>query len=64
MPYIDINNPRKNRTTDSKLSSDGKLYFGGVATNGSYKIQRDGNDLNVYRRESGIWEEKSQIGIS
>ena len=34
------------------------LYFGDSDTNGSWKLEVDGNDLKAYRRESATWIEK------
>ena len=34
------------------------VYFGSPTVNGSYRIVRDGNNLNIERRESGSWVEK------
>jgi hypothetical protein len=34
------------------------LYFGDKDTNGSWRLIRNGNNLQIERRESGIWEAK------
>jgi len=34
------------------------VYFGTPTVNGSYRIVRDGNNLNIERRESGTWVSK------
>jgi hypothetical protein len=34
------------------------VYFGSPTTNGSYRIVRDGDNLNIERRESGSWVAK------
>ena len=35
-----------------------ELYFGDSATNGTWRIIPDGNDLNFERRESGTYVKK------
>lgn len=40
------------------VSSVTAVYFGGPTVNGSYRIVRDGNNLNIERRESGVWVSK------
>lgn len=34
------------------------VYFGSPSVNGSYRIVRSGNNLNIERRESGTWVSK------
>jgi hypothetical protein len=40
------------------VSDSTAVYFGSPSVNGSYRIVRDGNYLNIERRESGTWVEK------
>lgn len=40
------------------LSSTDALYFGEASTNGTWRIIRDGNNLNFERRESGTYVKK------
>jgi hypothetical protein len=40
------------------VSDSTAVYFGLPSVNGSYRVVRDGNDLNIERRESGTWVEK------
>ena len=47
-----------------QLPSGGAIYLGDENTNGTWKIVRNGNNLSVYRRESGTYVRKSDIGIS
>ena len=42
-------------------ASDKAFYFGDSATNGSWRLIRDGNNLAIQRREAGSWVEKSLI---
>lgn len=44
---------------DVNLASTGVLYFGDSATDGSWRILRSGNNLSIQRRESGVWNEKT-----
>lgn len=46
-------------TTEIDLGSSGIIYFGDSATNGSWRIRRNGNSLVQERRESGVWNEKT-----
>lgn len=46
---------------DLILSSTDSIYFGAIATNGSWRIIRSGNDLVVERRESGAYVEKGKF---
>ena len=34
------------------------VYFGDPTTNGSYRIVRSGNNLDIQRRETGSWVQK------
>lgn len=43
------------------IASSDPVYFGGATTEGSWKIQRSGNDLNFYRYESAVWTKKGGI---
>jgi len=36
------------------------VYFGLPSVNGSYRIIRDGNNLNIERREGGSWVSKEE----
>jgi len=36
-------------------------YFGDSATNGTWRITKDVDDLVIERRESGSWIEKSRV---
>jgi len=40
------------------VASATPVYFGSPTANGSYRIIRDGNNLNIERRESGLWVAK------
>lgn len=40
------------------VSATTAVYFGGPTVNGSYRIMRDGNNLNIERREAGVWVAK------
>jgi hypothetical protein len=40
---------------DIEIGSSDAFFLGDPDTNGSWKIQRNGNDLSFYRRESGSW---------
>ena len=40
------------------VSDSTAVYFGSPSVNGSWRIVRDGNDLNIERRESGSWVSK------
>jgi hypothetical protein len=42
-------------------ASDKAFYFGGTATEGSWRIIRSGSNLNFERREGGSWVSKSDI---
>lgn len=41
-----------------ELVSDGMLYFGDPETDGSWRLIRNGTELDAERRESGIWVDK------
>ncbi len=43
------------------MSSDSNIFFGGHETDGTWKIQRDGDNLTFQRRESGSWVIKETI---
>ena len=40
------------------LDADEALYLGDPNTEGSWRIVRDGDNLNFERLESGIWQNK------
>lgn len=46
---------------DLEMASDNAVYLGDAATDGTYKIVRDGNDLIFSRRESGVYVEKHRV---
>lgn len=43
------------------LASDEAFYFGGSATTGSWRIVRNGDDLEMQRYEGGSWVMKQRI---
>jgi len=45
-------------TGDIILSSSGVIYLGSKTTDGTWKLWRDGDDLLLSRRESGVWVDK------
>jgi hypothetical protein len=46
---------------DIETESGNALYFGDPSTNGSWRIMRGGNNLNIQRREAGSWVTKGTI---
>jgi hypothetical protein len=48
-------------TSSVEVDADEAYYFGPVATNGSWRIIRSGNDLVIERREAGAYVTKSTI---
>ena len=46
---------------DTALEDDGVFYFGDTATDGTWRVVRDGDDLSFQRRESGTWVSKLKI---
>lgn len=65
---IGLNNPTSRLEVDGDLEIDGNgavgddaFYFGDPATDGSWRIVRDGNDLSFERREAGVWNFKMKL---
>ena len=48
-------------TGDVVQASDKAFYFGATDADGSWRMNRSGNNLVIERRESGSWVEKAQI---
>ena len=46
---------------DLQVGDADAFYFGPAGTDGSWRIVRSGNDLQIERRESGSWVSKSTI---
>ena len=44
-----------------KVSLSGAFYLGDASVDGTWRIIRDGDNLSVQRRESGVWVEKSSF---
>lgn len=42
------------------LSATDALYLGDPTTEGSWRIVRDGDNLNFERYESGVWQNKGR----
>ena len=42
-----------------ELPATAALFFGDPTTDGSWKVERTGNNLGFYRRESGSWNIKT-----
>ena len=40
------------------MKSGGTIYWGDKTTEGTWKEVRSGNDILIYRLESGVWVEK------
>ena len=45
-------------TATIQVGSDGWIYFGGMDTDGTWRIGRSGNDWNMERREAGTYVAK------
>lgn len=50
-----------NTSSDINAGSTSVVYFGDSATDGTWKIVRDGNNLSFQRRESGAYVEKGKF---
>lgn len=50
-----------NTSSDINGSSTSTFYFGDSATDGTWRIVRDGNNLSFQRRESGAYVEKGKF---
>jgi hypothetical protein len=52
---------KKPQYDEVHLISTGVIYLGDSATDGSWRVQRSGNDVIWERREAGSWVTKSTI---
>lgn len=46
---------------DFTVPAANSIYFGPADTNGSWRINISGNDLQIQKKESGVWVEKFSI---